>query len=95
MKQNEYFVFPNPSTGFDPNEIDLLDPDNYARISPNLFRVQKMTSGDYFFRQQYETTIENKAALKEITWKRLSPKGLKGIVKVRVNHIGEIVKVGE
>ena len=95
MKQNEYFVFPNPSTGFDPNEIDLLDPDNYARISPNLFRVQKMTNGDYFFRQQLETTIENKAELRDITWKRLSPKGLEGIVKVRVNHIGEIVKVGE
>jgi CRISPR-associated endonuclease Csn1 len=95
MKQNEYFVFPNPSSGFDPNEIDLLDPDNYVRISPNLFRVQKMSNGDYFFRQQYETTIENKPELREITWKRLSPKGLEGIVKVRVNHIGEIVKVGE
>ena len=30
MKQNEYFVFPNEKTGFNPNEIDLLDPKNYA-----------------------------------------------------------------
>ena len=47
MKQNEYFVFPNEKTGFNPMEIDLLDPNNYAVISPNLFRVQKIGSNDY------------------------------------------------
>ena len=30
MKQNEYFVFPNEETGFDPKEVDLMNPDNYA-----------------------------------------------------------------
>ncbi|MDD4747482.1 MAG: type II CRISPR RNA-guided endonuclease Cas9, partial [Salinivirgaceae bacterium] len=43
MKQNEYFVFPNEQTGFNPTEIDLLNPDNYSFISPNLFRVQKLS----------------------------------------------------
>ena len=43
MKQNEYFVFPNEKTGFNPKEIDLLDVENYGLISPNLFRVQKLS----------------------------------------------------
>lgn len=96
MKQNEYFVFPNEKTGFYPNEIDLRDPDNYALISSNLFRVQKITTKDYMFRHHLETVVEDKKELKEITWKRvLSLKNLEGIVKVRVNHIGQIVSVGE
>jgi CRISPR-associated endonuclease Csn1 len=50
MKQNEYFVFPNEKTGFNPNKIDLLNPENYALISPNLFRVQKFAFKNYVFR---------------------------------------------
>lgn len=95
MKQNEYFVFPNPETGFDPNEIDLMNPENYSLISPNLFRVQKLAKGDYVFRHHLETNVEDKSVLKNIVWKRLSTKGLNGIVKVRINHIGQIVQVGE
>lgn len=96
MKQNEYFVFPNEKTGFDPNEIDLMDPDNYALISPNLFRVQKLTTKDYFFRHHLETSVEDKAELRDVTWKRIQKvNGLKGIVKVRVNHLGQIVQIGE
>ena len=96
MKQNEYFVFPNEKTGFNPNEIDLMNPDNYALISPNLFRVQKLATKDYFFRHHLETSVEDKAELRDVTWKRISKvNGLKGIVKVRVNHLGQIVQVGE
>lgn len=95
MKQNEYFVFPNPETGFDPNEYDLLNPDNYAVISPNLFRVQKLATKDYFFRHHLETNVEDNAKLKGITWKRGGPAMLLGIVKVRINHIGQIVQTGE
>ncbi len=95
MKQNEYFVFPNKETGFDPKEIDLLDPENYSHISPNLYRVQKMATRDYFFRHHLETTVDDKNELKEVTWKRCGLNGLEGVVKVRVNHLGEIVYVGE
>lgn len=96
MKINEYFVFPNTATGFDPNEIDLIDPDNYAAISQNLYRVQKMAVGDYYFRHHLETTVEEKIALKDFTFKRITAaKNLSGIVKVRVNHLGEIVAIGE
>lgn len=95
MKQNEYFVFPNEQSGFNPNEIDLLDKKNYKLISPNLFRVQKIATGDYWFRHHLETNVDVKLELKDVTYKRSSLSGIKYIVKVRLNHIGEIVKVGE
>ncbi len=96
MKQNEYFVFPNSETGFDPNEIDLLDQKNYAEISRNLYRVQKLSSKDYFFRHHLETSVEDVKELRNVTWKRITAiDKLSGVVKVRVNHIGQIVQVGE
>ena len=96
MKQNEYFVFPNPATGFDPSEIDLLDERNYDRISPNLFRVQKLSSKYYVFRHHLETNVDELKELKDTAWKRITAiNNLKGILKVRVNHIGRIVQVGE
>lgn len=95
MKQNEYFVFPNVLTGFNPKEIDLMNPTNYKIISPNLFRVQKLTFGDYWFRNHLETTVEVKPQLKEIAYKRCGLSGIKEMIKVRINHIGQIVKVGE
>ena len=95
MKQNEYFVFPNPESGFDPQEVDLLNPENYAVISPNLYRVQNLATKDYVFRHHLETTVGGKKELANITWKRCGLAGIKGIVKIRVNHIGQIVAVGE
>ena len=97
MKQNEYFVFPNERTGFNPKEIDLLDPENYALISPNLFRVQKFSYKNYVFRHHLETSIvDTSSETKGTTWRDFrSSKGLDDIVKVRVNHIGQIVSVGE
>ena len=96
MKINEMFVFPNEESGFDPNTIDLEDPRNMAEISPNLFRVQNLSSKYYCFRHHLDTTTEENKELQNITWKRIrSEKGLSGIVKVRINHIGKIVSVGE
>ena len=96
MKLNEMFVFPNPATGFDPSEMDLMDPANYAAISPTLFRVQNLSSKYYVFRHHLETALEDTPELRDITWKRIQNyNALKGIVKVRINHIGQIVAVGE
>jgi CRISPR-associated endonuclease Csn1 len=104
MKQNEYFVFPNEQTGFDPKEIDLLDPHNYHLVSPNLFRVQKFSKiiygnsavRDYVFRHHLETTINDAKELKDITYKSIKSLAVfNSIVKVRINHIGQIVFVGE
>lgn len=96
MKQNEYFVFPNNETGFDPNTIDLLNPTNYHTISQNLYRVQALSTKDYWFRHHQETSIVDNNDLKDITWKRIrNTNNLKGIVKVRIDHLGNIVQTGE
>lgn len=96
MKINEMFVFPNPETGFYPEDIDLTDKNNFTLISPNLFRVQKLSKGDYYFRHHLETNIDDTKELKGTTWKRIQKlSDLVGVVKVRINHIGEIVEVGE
>lgn len=130
LKQNEVFVFPN--TGFDPKEIDLCDPAKKAEISRNLFRVQKVSKGDYWFRHHLETTVnrdtsikatqqdsetevqeqeaslgaqyegqeeknkEGKNPLKEVVFKRITKLSLlKDAVKVRINHLGDIISIGE
>ena len=96
MKQNEYFVFPDKKTGFIPSEIDLMDSKNYPLISPNLYRVQKFSSSFYVFRHHLETNVDESNELKETTWKRItSIKGLEGAIKVRINHIGVIIAIGE
>jgi CRISPR-associated endonuclease Csn1 len=102
MKQNEYFVFPDKD--FDPSEIDLLNPDNAAKISPHLFRVQKYSKllygnsviREYVFRHHLEAQLIDNKKTKDITFivaKSLSK--LNGIIKVRINHLGRIVHVGE
>lgn len=104
MKQNEMFVFPNKETGFDPNEIDLMDSSNRKDISPNLFRVQSIsivrygnsTIRDFKFRHHLESTLVDNKALVGTTYfhvKSLAP--LTNMIKVRINHLGDIVAVGE
>jgi CRISPR-associated endonuclease Csn1 len=94
MKQNEYFVFPSPS--FNPTEIDLLDARNNKLISPHLYRVQKIATKNYFFRHHLETNVDEQKELKNIAYINLqSLPHLSKIVKVRINHLGAIVKVGE
>ncbi len=104
MKQNEYFVFPNKALGFDPKDIDLLNPKNSKIISPNLFRVQTIsvvkygnnTVRDFKFRNHLETSVEDRKELQGITYQQIKSLGPLGeIIKVRINHLGEIVKVGE
>ncbi len=94
MKQNEYFVF--PSDVFNPNEIDLLNPENAGRISPNLFRVQKIAAKNYMFRHHLETNVDTSKELDKVAYRLIqSTPHLVGIIKVRINHLGQIVKEGE
>lgn len=98
LKQNEYFVFPNEKTGFKPEEIDLLDMNNYHLISPNLFRVQKFGSllSGFWFRHHLETSVDVKKELKDSSFKVIqSAKNLEKLIKVRINHLGKIVQKGE
>lgn len=102
LKQNEIFLFPNED--FNPKEIDLLDDKNLKLISKNMFRVQKLSKvlagnsyvRDFVFRHHLETTVEEKKELRNLTYIQLkSLEGLRNIVKVRINHLGKIVQVGE
>lgn len=102
MKKNEFFIF--PSENFNPNEIDLLNPMNYSLISPNMYKVQSLsiikygnaTIRDFKFRHHLETTVTEKKELVNITYKQIkSLPPLQNIVKVRINHLGQIVQLGE
>jgi CRISPR-associated endonuclease Csn1 len=102
LKQNELFVF--PTEDFSPSEMDLLNKQNYDLISPHLFRVQKFSKvdygnsavRDYMFRHHLETQINDMKSLKETTYINLkSISRMKNIIKVRTNHLGEIVHIGE
>jgi len=93
MKQNEMFIF--PSDDFNPKEIDLLDEKNLSLVSKNMFRVQKFTIKDYFFRHHLETNVEDNIKLKGITWRREGLNGIRNILKVRLNNLGKILQIGE
>ena len=96
MKRNEYFVVPDLEHGFNPADIDLMDEKNYPEISKHLYRVQKLATRYYVFRLHLDTKVEEQKPLRDIQWKRIqNENGLKGFVKVRVDHLGRIVAVGE
>lgn len=89
LQQNDCFVFPD--TGFDPSAIDLTARENYAVISPHIFKVQTISEGDYRFRHHYDATKDTNLKLKNLTWKRIrNPNGLKGLVKIRITKTGRI-----
>lgn len=108
MKQNEMFVLPRYDAEgeliFNPQDHDeawYMNPDNYAEISPHLFRVQimskvryKQTLRHYIFRHHAEATVaseERGTAYETYHSTRFAPL----VVKVRVDHLGRIVAVGE
>lgn len=100
LKQNEMFVFPKDD--FNPLEIDLLNEKNYSLISPHLFRVQKISTKNYLFTHHLETKatssddLKNKKTLASETYHFIqSTEYLRNLVKVRLNHIGQIVQIGE
>lgn len=96
MKQNEMFLF--PSEDFNPKETDLFDEKNLNLISKNMFRVQKFGSllSGFWFRHHLETTVDVNSSLKDTSYKVIqSCNNLKLIVKVRLNHLGKIVQIGE
>jgi len=51
---------------------------------------------DYVFRHHLETSVDDKKELKDIAYKSIkSLPAFEKIIKVRINHIGQIVKIGE
>ncbi|MFZ1788001.1 MAG: hypothetical protein WAT92_06810, partial [Saprospiraceae bacterium] len=73
-------------------------------ISKRLFRVQKFSKviygnsavRDYVFRHHLETKLEDKKELINIAYKQIKSLGyFEKMVKVRINHLGAIVHLGE
>lgn len=104
IQKNDLFAIDliHSSNPTEENEIDFFDPENRKLISKKLFRVQKMSknsAGQFIinFRHHLETTIvRNDKVLKGIIWDRFSSnQNFERVTKVKINHIGDIVKVGE
>lgn len=97
MKQNEMFLF--PSEDFNPREIDIFDEKNLSLISKNLYRVQKfgeLSKSGFWFRHHLETSVEVKKELRNYSYLDFYSKDfMRTIVKVRLNHLGKIVQIGE
>ena len=97
MQQNEMFIL-----GLSVEEFEkAVQEDDKPVLSRHLYLVWSITDGDYWFRHHLET---KNSELKKITearetkrYYRLSPKSLLELnpVKVRLNHLGEITKIGE
>ncbi|MEO5910648.1 MAG: type II CRISPR RNA-guided endonuclease Cas9 [Pelobium sp.] len=98
LQQNEMFILGLTKAEFD----EAVDLNNKALISKNLYLVWSLSENNYWFRHHLETKnsdLKNTEGAKES--KRLynirSIGALNNLnaIKVRLNHLGEIVKVGE
>ncbi|MBO5017579.1 MAG: type II CRISPR RNA-guided endonuclease Cas9 [Alistipes sp.] len=74
MQQNEMFILGMNEELYQ----EAMRNENYALLSKYLYRVQKMTKGDYFFRHHLETTVNDDSAEAKLMGKlkRLSLKSL-------------------
>ena len=69
---------------------------NQALISKHLFRVQKFSEKDYWFRHHLESQIIDLNELSNKTFiRKRNPSSISSIIKVRTNHLGEIIHIGE
>ena len=51
---------------------------------------------EYVFRHHLETSVDEKKELKDVTFRNIkSLPYFENSIKVRINHIGQIIKVGE
>lgn len=89
LKANEMFLF--SSENFNPFEVDLTNPENYAAIGKHLFRVQKIGSRDYTFRHHCETKVSTDKDIPNLTVKRVQnlPKSLQ-MKKIKICNLGFI-----
>ncbi|MCC7319232.1 MAG: type II CRISPR RNA-guided endonuclease Cas9 [Bacteroidales bacterium] len=84
---NDMFVF-----GLDPQDVDLTQEENKSIVSKHLFKVRKLTSGNYWFMHHLESQIlEDVVSKKMGRCKQCSLSSMNGAVKVKVNKLGKIV----
>jgi CRISPR-associated endonuclease Csn1 len=95
MNINEMFVF-NMSR----EELEeAIARNDHAAISPNLYRVQKLSEKDYYFRQHRETKVDDKFGenkdekLAMVLGKVIrirSCSGMEQAIKVKISRLGQI-----
>ncbi len=101
IQRNEMFII-----GLKEEELrDAIKANDYKLINQYLFRVQKLATSNYYFRIHTETKVDDKyngvknemlsktmgklIIVQSIdAWKQRNP------IKVRVNNLGKIVKIG-
>lgn len=93
MQQNEMFILGMEEELYN----DAIKKEDYATLSKYLYRVQKMSKGDYFFRNHLETAVEDNSSIaKEMgKMKRLSLKSLleNNPHKVHISITGKITEI--
>ena len=79
--------------GLNENEIDWMQYDTKL-FKQHLYRVQKLTSGDYFFRKHTSSKVTDKEYIQirgfgdgKTGWFTFNP------IKVKINSIGKIEKI--
>lgn len=97
MQQNEMFILGLSKEEFD----EAIKQNDKPLLSKHLYLVWSITDGDYFFRHHLETKNselkKTEGAKEGKRFYRLSTKGLIDLnpIKVRLNHLGDITKIGE
>ena len=93
MQQNEMFILGLEEELYQ----DAIRNKDYALLSKYLYRVQKMTKGDYFFRHHLETSVDDDSttAKQMGKMKRLSKKTLQANNphKVHISVTGKITEI--
>lgn len=91
VQRYDYFILPDIENGFNPLNIDVCAPENYAIICPHLYRVQTVSSLDYRMRLHIDATNNSSNVLKGVIIERIrSLSNLIGSVKVSVDRLGRI-----
>lgn len=98
MQQNEMFILGLTNIEFE----TALKENNKPLISKHLYLVWSLSSNDYWFRHHLETKnseLKNidgaSESLRYFRFKSIGSLLSKNPIKVRINHIGEITKIGE
>lgn len=86
LQINDYFLF-----GIDPEALDPFNPKSRTEVSKALFRVRKLSSGNYWFMHHLETEIlEDTESKKAGRCKQASISSLQGAIKVKLDRLGNI-----
>lgn len=93
MQQNEMFILGMNEELYQ----EALRNEDYEMLSRYLYRVQKMTKGDYFFRHHLETSVSDDSIIAKQMgkFKRLSLKSLQdnNPHKVHISILGQISEI--